>query len=158
MSRHATGHEKEKVALAVRWIRYVSVGLMVAAAIVPASASAEDTAVTATIALIAYNVKVSAVTPSECKISWLTNGEATSQVFFDAVRHDTPDEYSRSTDLDGRAVFRHSVFLSGLMPGSTYHFRVGSTMSDLTAFSDDSCFTTRNRGQSQGKRWKWWLW
>ena len=142
----------------MRWIRCLSAGLIVAAAIVPAAASAEDTAVTATIALIAYNVNVSAITPFGCKISWLTNGEATSQVFFDAVRHDVPGEYSRSTDLDGRAVFRHTVFLSELMSGRTYHFRVRSTMGDLTAVSDDSCFTTRSRGQSQGRRWKWWVW
>ncbi len=158
MFGHFVGYEKEKSALAVKWIRYLSAGLIIAAAIFPTSANAEDTAVTATIALIAYNVKVSAVTPSGCKISWLTNGEATSQVFFDPVRHDMLDEYSSRTDLDSDADFRHMVFLSDLVPGSTYHFRVVSTTGDLTAISNDSCFTTRNRGRSQGKGWKWWMW
>lgn len=158
MSGHSAGHEKEKVALAVRWLRCLSVSFIVAAMIAPTSANAEDTDVTATIALIAYNVKVSTITPVGCKISWLTNGEATSQVFFDAARHDLPDDYGWSTSSDGDAVFRHMVFLSELVPGKTYHFRVGSTMGDLTAFSDDSCFTTRDRGQSQGKGWKWWIW
>ncbi len=157
MSGHASSHQKEKVALAVRWVRYLSVGLIVAATIVPTSADAGDTAVTATISLIAYSVKVSAITSSGCKISWLTNGEATSQVFFDIVRHDMPDEYSWSTSCDANAISRHTVFLSELVPGRTYHFRVRSTIGDLTAVSDDSCFSTRNRGQNQGNRWKWWI-
>jgi hypothetical protein len=158
MSRHTTCHEKEKVALAVRWIRCLSAGLIVAATIIPSSANAEDTKVTATIALIANRVKVSAITPSRCRISWVTNGEATSQVFFDVVEHEMPHEYSWSTVLDDGAVFRHSMFLSELMPGKTYHFRVKSTAGDLTAVSDDSCFTTKDHGQSRGKGWKWWIW
>jgi hypothetical protein len=122
------------------------------------SANAEDTPVTATIALIAYNVRVSAITQLGCKISWLTNGKATSQVLFDVVKHDLPDQYAWRISVEEDAVSRHAVFLSGLTPGRTYHFRVRSTVGDLTAVSDDSCFTTKDHRQNQGKRRKWWEW
>jgi hypothetical protein len=55
-------------------------------------------------------------------IAWTTDEAATSQ-----VEYGLADSYGSSTTLDSNAVTSHSVSISSLTPGTTYHYRVKSS-------------------------------
>ena len=83
-------------------------------------------------------VSSSAVTHNTATISWTTNEPADSQ-----VEYGTTQAYGQWTTLDPTRVTAHSQGLSGLTPGTLYHYRVRSR--DATgniAVSDDFNFTT----------------
>ncbi len=131
-----------------------------AAGVIPRSAAVEsvaDTRVTATIPLQIASVKVSAVTPYRCKISWRTNAESSSQVLYDSVQHELWELYPSSI-IDWEMVKFHSLVLTGLDAGTTYHFRVRSAQEELVATSEDLVFTTKDRGRSNGWWLNWWKW
>ncbi len=161
MPRHIPGHQKKKGTLAVRLVGCL-LGVVVAAiGVVPRSAAVEnvaDTRVTATIPLRITKIKVSAVTPYRCKISWLTNAESSSQVFYDTVRHETWQFYPDATIVDAEMVLVHSMFLTGLNAGTVYHFRVRSVCEEMAATSEDLVFSTKNRGRSNKWWMDWWQW
>lgn len=80
-------------------------------------------------------------------ISWQTNGDATSQVFYDRQFHDDIADYAYYTDEDTTLVSEHSIRLTGLSSDTRYHFRVrsGATV-DSTEFigiSENYTFRTR---------------
>jgi hypothetical protein len=82
-------------------------------------------------------VQSSSVTSSGATITWTTN-EASSSV----VEYGTTTSYG-STATGSSGVTSHSVGLSGLSAGTTYHYRVKSTDgSGNTATSSDYTFTT----------------
>jgi len=58
--------------------------------------------------------------------------------------HDrTTNAYGSSSTLDGASVQSHSVTLTGLMPGTLYHYRaISADVSGNTTVSDDSTLTT----------------
>jgi peptidoglycan hydrolase-like protein with peptidoglycan-binding domain len=71
-------------------------------------------------------------------ITWTTNENATSQVEYGATT-----SYGNTTTLDTALVTGHSVNLSSLTQGTTYHFRVISKDSaNNVATSGDMTFTT----------------
>jgi RHS repeat-associated protein len=83
-------------------------------------------------------VSSSAVTHNSATISWTTNEPADSQ-----VEYGTITAYGQSTTLNPALVTSHSQGLSGLTPGTLYHYRVKSR--DATgnlAVSGDFSFTT----------------
>lgn len=99
-----------------------------------------------TIALEICNVSVSSIGLSEATVSWQTNGNSTSQVYFDTQSQPAIDSYAYYTSIDASLVLNHAMTLTGLSEGTTYHFRVKSIAmvgpDEIFAVSDDYSFTT----------------
>ncbi len=110
----------------------------------PVLAATGTTTVTGTISLVTSEVSVANITTSSTTISWKTNGDATSQVFYDTQFHDDIADYAYHTDEDATLVSEHSIPLSGLASSTTYHYRVRSAIPDteFIAISEDYTFTT----------------
>ena len=96
-----------------------------------------------TVAPVISDIQVSDVTTSAATIGWKTNGTATSQVFHDTEFHENTVGYAYHTDEDTPLVSEHSVGLTGLSSGTTYHFRVRSVVNGGEVISNDYTFTTR---------------
>lgn len=75
-------------------------------------------------------------------ITWSTDKAVTSQVEYG------PDEtYGMTTPKDPTLVDNHTVVITGLEPGQTYHFRVISEDArGREAYSEDYTFTTQAGG------------
>lgn len=83
-------------------------------------------------------VNISGTTQSSVTITWTTNETATSQ-----VEYGLNTSYGSETPLDTNLVTSHSVTLSGLTAGTTYHFRVKSKDASGNEIADsDRTFTT----------------
>jgi len=67
------------------------------------------------------SVNASDFTTSSVTIGWLSDENATSQ-----VEYGTTSSYGSSSALDSNLVTTHSVSLTGLTAGTTYHYRVNS--------------------------------
>ena len=110
------------------------------------AANSGTTTVTGTVPLIAYDTQASGITDSAATISWRTNGNATSQVFYDTEPHGSVTEYEYDSPEDSNLVVQHSVGLSGLSPATTYHYRVKSVATiggvEFIAISPDYTFRT----------------
>jgi len=106
------------------------------AAPVVAAGGNGTTEATGTVPLLASNVATSGITTASATISWNTNGNATSQVFYDNIQHDSISDYSNNTTVDASLVLAHRVSLAGLSAGTIYHYRVRSTIppTDLLMF------------------------
>jgi phosphodiesterase/alkaline phosphatase D-like protein len=84
------------------------------------------------------SVASSGVTSSTATVTWSTNEASDSQ-----VQYDTNRSYGSSSPLDTAMVTSHSVSLSGLSPGSLYHYRVlARDPAGNLATSGDFTFTT----------------
>jgi len=82
-------------------------------------------------------------------ITWTTNEPATSQ-----VEYGPTDEYGSTSILDASLVTSHSVDLTGLKAGRTYHYRVMSKdAADNDAVSADATFTTDTRSSGETPIW-----
>jgi len=89
------------------------------------------------------DVSVSGITSSGATISWTTDEEASSQVFYG-----TSASYTASTTLNATASTTHSVALSGLSANTMYHFQVRSVDGDgNVTMSTDTTFTTLAEGE-----------
>jgi len=110
----------------------------------PVMSTTGTTEVSGTVPLVTYDISVSDIGYHSATISWKTNGNATSQVFYDNVSHDSIADYGRYTDEDTSLVSEHSITLTGLTSSTTYHYRVKSVIPDteFIATSDDYTFTT----------------
>jgi len=99
------------------------------------------------------NVAVSGVSATSATITWTTDEASDTQ-----VQYGISSLYGSATVLDSTLVTSHSVQLTGLLPDTTYHFRVvskdafsNSTMSSDTTFVtqdevvDPTPETPRNR-------------
>ncbi|GAI96018.1 unnamed protein product, partial [marine sediment metagenome] len=95
-----------------------------------ASAESDDVDLEATVPLTISDVSASSIGYYGATISWNTNGDATSQVFYDTTWHNTTAEYAYDTTEDTDLVTEHSVPLTGLSSGTTYHYRVRSAIPD----------------------------
>jgi serine protease len=83
------------------------------------------------------NIQVSGITSNSAVITWTTDEAATSVVYYG-----TTTSYGSSTSASGYTT-NHSVTLTGLTTGTTYHFKVESAdASGNTSQSSDSTFTT----------------
>ncbi|HYR88232.1 MAG TPA: LamG-like jellyroll fold domain-containing protein, partial [Terriglobia bacterium] len=83
-------------------------------------------------------VAASGITSSGATITWTTDEAADSQVEYGLTAG-----YGQTTTLDASLVTAHSVSVSGLSPGTTYHFRVRSRdAANNLATSSDLTFTT----------------
>jgi hypothetical protein len=80
---------------------------------------------------------VSSITTNSAVISWSTDEASNS-----TVEYGTTTNYG-STANNGSFVTSHSITLAGLLPSTTYHYRVKSTdLSGNTIASGDHTFTT----------------
>src|SRR5262249_25704438 len=83
-------------------------------------------------------VASSSVTSSGATIAWTTNEAADTQ-----VEYGTTTSYGSSTTLNSSLVTSHSVNVAGLLPNTTYHYRVKSKdAAGNLATSGDFTFTT----------------
>ncbi|TAL49868.1 hypothetical protein EPN81_04390, partial [Patescibacteria group bacterium] len=83
------------------------------------------------------DIEVVDITTTSARVTWTTNESADSTVSYGLTT-----SYSE-TETDASLVTSHSVLLTDLTPGTTYHFQVLSTdASSNQAFSDDDTFTT----------------
>ncbi len=108
----------------------------------PVMAAGGTTDVSGSIPLVTYEVAASNISYYAATISWKTNGNATSQIFYDTASHDNVTGYAYNTVVDASLVLAHSVGLTGLASATTYHFRVKSSDTGDTAVSADYTFTT----------------
>jgi adhesin/invasin len=87
-------------------------------------------------------VAAGGITGVGATITWTTSEPATSQVDYGLT-----DQYGQSTELDTDLVISHSVSLTGLSAGKTYHYRVRSKDdSNHEGYSDDYTFSTGTAG------------
>jgi len=84
------------------------------------------------------NVTAGGITPSSATITWATNENSDSQ-----VDYGTTQAYGQFTTLNTLLVTAHSQGLSGLVAGTTYHYRVKSKDASLNlAYLVDFTFIT----------------
>ena len=100
-----------------------------------------------TVALTISDVSASNIGYYSATISWKTNGDATSQVFYDTTSHDNIADYTYHTDNDTDLASEHSLNLAGLSVANTYHYRVKSVATidgvEFIATSENYTFRTR---------------
>jgi hypothetical protein len=85
-------------------------------------------------------VGANGITTSSFAANWTTDVAATSQ-----VDYGTTTAYGTSTTLNSSLVTSHSVSVTGLQPGTLYHYRVRSKNSGgIESLSGDSAVTTSN--------------
>jgi Purple acid Phosphatase, N-terminal domain len=95
-------------------------------------------------------VVASNITFSSVNIAWTTNEPATSQVEYGLTA-----EYGSTTTTDTSLVNNHSVGLTGLKAGKTYHYRVVSmdASRNQAASADDVFTTTAHPGAKSTLAW-----
>jgi hypothetical protein len=112
--------------------------------------NAYGTEVTGSVPFSVFNVAVSSITSSVAFITWDTNYDSTSQVFYGP----SAGGYTNWTAIadSSPGVSHHTVVLSGLSPATTYHYHVQSTMDNfaITAVSEDRTFITSADGSANG--------
>jgi len=87
-------------------------------------------------------VTVTDITQTSAKITWTTNENADSKVWYDTV---TPLVVTSTTPVvsSSNLVLNHEITLSGLTTNTTYHFKAGSTdAANNSATSAENSFTT----------------
>jgi len=135
-----------------KFISYVGIVFaLLVVLLMPSSVAAEGGSVDCTVSgvLTISEVSVSSIGYYAAIISWNTNGEANSQVSYDTVYHEDIDDYAYSTE-ETALVSGHSIPLTGLSSGTTYHYRVRSAIPDteFVAISEDYTFKTSSRAPS----------
>lgn len=97
----------------------------------------------APVAPVISNVAASNIATSSATITWTTDSNSTSQVFYG-----TSSAYGSSSALNPTATTSHSVTITGLSEATLYHFNVASTNAGGTATSSDMVFTTQSTASS----------
>ena len=110
----------------------------------PVVAATGATGVSGTVPLVTYKVSAPDIGYFRATISWKTNDNATSQVFYDTKFHEDIADYAYHSDEDTTLVSGHSMTLTRLRPATTYYFRVKSVIpaTEFIAISDDYTFFT----------------
>jgi len=92
-------------------------------------------------------ISVVSVAPADTSavVTWTTDEMANSQ-----VAYGTSLPYTATSTLDSSMVMSHSELLSGLSPGTTYHYEVISNDGTSTTMSADGTFMTTNAASTTG--------
>lgn len=93
-------------------------------------------------ALVLSDVRVTSVKTTSAVVRWTTNLPANS-----LVEYGTSLAYGSSTGAITASVTTHAVTLSGLSPGTAYHFRAVSQTANDSATSNDLTFRTKGGGK-----------
>ena len=89
------------------------------------------------------------VTDTTANITWTTDQAANSQVSFGTTAGNYPSSLTTDTNNGNGMGTSHSVTITGLTPGTIYHFQVTSGNSNgLSTSSPDMTFTTTNTGNT----------
>jgi hypothetical protein len=92
---------------------------------------------------LALDFEIADVTVSGLGATWAVIGWTTTRPATSRVEYGLTDEYGQETVEDTLAVVEHSVVLTGLLNGTSYHFRAHSRDGyGADASSPDSTFTT----------------
>ncbi len=85
--------------------------------------------------------EVSAHTNRAVEISWKTNIKAISQLYYDTESHEDIADYAFFVE-DLALTAEHKIGLTGLSPGTLYHYRVRAAIpgTEAAAISDDYTF------------------
>lgn len=114
--------------------------LVTAPVVLPAPAGAQNSGevvISGSVPLVIYDIAVTSSSPVTAVISWKTNGDADG-----TVEYGTTAGYG-SLLTSGIMTKEHSLSLTGLQPGTVYHFRVISAdLSGHRAASGDLTFHT----------------
>ena len=126
---------------------YVALTITLAALVFPLPiARANGGSVTGgfTVPLTISDVSASNITYDSATISWLTDVNATSQVYFGTTSHDDATSYAYYTPESLSLLKVHSLTLDGLPSSTTYHYRVRSRIpgTGSVATSNDAIFRT----------------
>lgn len=103
------------------------------------STTSADFTFTTNGSVVISNVQTTNMLATSVTVTWTTNETSTSQ-----VEYGTTTAYGSTTVLDTNKVTSHSVNLSGLTPGTLYHFRVKSDNTGGLSVSGDYTFTTNS--------------
>jgi hypothetical protein len=97
--------------------------------------------------------EASAITPTSAKLaaSILSNGEPSSYHFEDGISASYGAKTAESAS-SGAEQIAATAEISGLAPGTTYHFRVAATNSIGTSYGPDVTFTTPTPAPKQGPK------
>ncbi|NLN75047.1 MAG: family 10 glycosylhydrolase [Armatimonadetes bacterium] len=87
--------------------------------------------------VVISNVQTTNILATSATVTWTTNESSTSQ-----VEYGTSTAYGSSTPKKTAKVMSHSVDITGLSPGTLYHFRVKSENDGGLSISNDYTFTT----------------
>jgi hypothetical protein len=113
---------------------------------IPATAETAVLPGSFTVQLAISNVTASGIGVSYATISWDTNGNATSRVFFDRYTRTNLDDYAYREGDDTSLANRHNVLLTQLASSTTYYYRVKSVAVinnvEFIAVSDEHSFRT----------------
>ena len=137
----------------VKRMLYAGMGLALLATLVTFAAVQANIVCTVSVALIISDVSATKIGHNHATICWNTDGEATSQVFYDTVSHDTIADYAYCTGERHALVEKHKVNLNNLSPSTTYYYRVRSAAGGIEFLSDEYLFITL---PSRGA-WSAWL-
>ena len=92
--------------------------------------------------ILTGNITVSQVSTSGAQISWFTNVPSDSWVYYDTVSHPDAGDYAWRVKNDFYTL-SHLLVLSGLRPGTVYHFRIVSRgLGGISVTSADMVFRT----------------
>jgi hypothetical protein len=118
----------------IKWLRALSILLLCFSLILASTGCAKKDKRAPSI----DDVSASGITQTSANVAWTTDEPATSQVEFG-----TTTAYGSSSGLDTSLTTSHTVTLSGLAPGTPYHFLVRSSDErGNEAMSDEMGFNT----------------
>jgi len=99
-----------------------------------------------TVPLLISKISASSVNTQSATISWETNSDATSQIFYDTQFHENIAAYRYAYPIDPTLVTQHSLQINPLSPFTTYHYRAKSVATvggtEFVAISGDYTFQT----------------
>lgn len=135
------------MARAKRSILSIALGMLAIYSLpIPVTASDQATG-SFTVPLTISNVTASNIGVSYATISWETNDNATSQVFYDTQMHASIADYVYHSPISSALVAQHHVDLTGLSSATIYHYRVKSVIvvdsTEFIAVSPDYTFRTQ---------------
>ncbi len=134
------------MARAMQFICSIALGMLVVLSLPMPVIAGRGVIGSFTVPLTISTVSTSSIGVSYATISWETNGNATSQVFYDTQLHANIDDYAYHRDNLSNLVTQHSISLTGLSSSTPYHYRVKSVIRvgsiELIATSQDYTFYT----------------